>query len=252
MDNAELGVVIPSYLEGANITKLITAVGQFCPGAKIVVVDDSPNTETVDAVKAMKLSHVHTIHRKEKGGRGSAVIEGIQWVLNQGCSWVIEMDADFSHPPSQLPELLAEAKSKRLDLLIGSRYLPTSKIDNWPISRRIFSKCANTLSRVLLQVPIHDYTNGYRVYSKAAAQLVLATCGKLGKGFIALSEILVNVYYRGYAVGEVPTNFTNRIRGQSSLNSSEITNAFLGLFKILKLKLELVSSEKKKCQTGNH
>ena len=252
MDNAELGIVIPSYLEGANITKLITAIGQFCPGAKIVVVDDSPNTTTVDAVNAMKLSNVHSIHRKEKGGRGSAVIEGIRWALNQGCNWVIEMDADFSHPPSQLPELLSEAKNKRLDLLIGSRYLPTSKIENWPLSRRIFSKCANTLARVLLQVPIHDYTNGYRVYSKTAANLVLATCGKLGKGFIALSEILVNVYYRGLAVAEVPTNFTNRIRGQSSLNSSEITSALLGLFKILKLKLELVSSEKKKCQTGNH
>jgi len=251
MENADLGVVIPSYLEGANITKLITAIRQFCPGSKIVVVDDSPNTETVDAVNGMKLSQVHTIHRKEKGGRGSAVIEGIQWILNQGCNWVIEMDADFSHPPSQLPGLLNEAKTKRLDLLIASRYLPTSQITNWPLTRRIFSKCSNTLARTLLQVPVHDYTNGYRVYSKGAANLVLSSCGKLGKGFIALSEILVNVYYRGMAVSEVPTQFTNRIRGQSSVNTSEITSALFGLFRILKLKLELVSSEKKKCQTGN-
>jgi len=251
MDNTDLGVVIPSYLEGANITKLIAAIEQFCPYSKIVVVDDSPGDETVDAVDAMNLESVHTIHRSEKGGRGSAVIEGISWVLSQGCNWVIEMDADFSHPPSQLPELLKEAKAKKLDLLIASRYLPASRIDNWPLSRRIFSKCSNTLARTLLQVPIHDYTNGYRVYSKSAANIVLSTCGRLGKGFIALSEILVNVYYRGLTVGEVPTNFTNRIRGQSSLNSSEITNAFVGLFRILKLKLELVSSEKKKCQIGN-
>src|ERR1700733_14955977 len=126
MENAELGVVIPSYLEGSNITKLIAAIGQFCPNSKIVVVDDSPTTETVDAVNAMNLKNVHSIHRKEKGGRGSAVIEGIEWVLNQGCSWVIEMDADFSHPPSQLPSLLNEAKTKGLDLLIASRYLPES------------------------------------------------------------------------------------------------------------------------------
>src|SRR5258708_29156890 len=99
MDNSDLGVVIPTYLEGKNITNLITSVGRYCPGVTIVVVDDSPDSETVDAVRDMGLPCVHAIHRKEKGGRGSAVIEGVAWILDQGCSWVIEMDADFSHPP---------------------------------------------------------------------------------------------------------------------------------------------------------
>jgi len=251
MANLDLGVVIPTYLEGKNITNLISSVRQFCPGVKIVVVDDSPDNETVDAVREMGLSDVHAIHRNKKGGRGSAVIEGVAWALNQGCQWIIEMDADFSHPPSQLPALLNEAKTKGYDLLIASRYLATSKIENWPLARKIFSKCSNILARVLLQVPIHDYTNGYRVYSKPAAEIVVTNCGKLGKGFIALSEILVNVYYRGLSVGEIPTVFTNRVRGQSSVNAAEITNAFFGLFKILKMKLDLVSSERKKCQTGN-
>ncbi len=246
---SQLGIVIPTYLEGKNITKLISAILAVEPTCSIVIVDDSPDNETVDAVRLLNLSQVKAIHRKEKGGRGSAVIEGIGFLLSTGSQWIIEMDADFSHPPSQLPSLLEAAKSRKLDLLIASRYLPLSKIENWPLSRRIFSKLSNFLARTLLQVPVSDYTNGYRVYSKTGATLVVETCGRLGKGFISLSEILVNIYYRGLRVGEVPTIFTNRIRGQSSLNAKEITNAFLGLFKIMKLKLKL--NEKQRWLTGN-
>jgi dolichol-phosphate mannosyltransferase len=200
-------------------------------------------------VNSMNLGQVKSFHRLEKGGRGSAVIEGMSHLLGQNCQWIVEMDADFSHPPKQLSSLLDLAKNRQLDLLIASRYLPESKIENWPLTRRIFSKLSNLLARTLLQVPISDYTNGYRVYSHRGATVVVETCGRLGKGFISLSEILVNIYYRGLIVGETPTIFTNRIRGQSSLNFTEISNAFFGLFKILKLKLKL--TEKERCLTGN-
>ena len=193
-DSVLVGVVIPTYKEADNIANLIREILRFVPEAHIAVVDDSPDLATRDAVERLALARVSVTHRDAKGGRGSAVLEGIRQLLDRGCTQILEMDADFSHPPSQIPDLLREARERRLDLLVGSRYLPQSEIHAWPLSRRAFSRCSNLLARAVLGVPIADYTNGYRVYSLPAARLIGETCGKEGKGFIALSEILVNLY----------------------------------------------------------
>lgn len=234
-----IGVVIPAYKERENIRALIEDVLRYLPAARIALVDDSPDLATVRAVDELQGPSVSLIHRAEKGGRGSAVLDGLRLLLAQDCARFIEMDADFSHPPRQLPELLDVARERGLDLLIASRYLPESSIQNWPLSRRIFSRFSNLLARALLRIPVTDYTNGYRVYSRPAVEMVIATCGRLGTGFIALSEILVNLYYRGFRVGEVPTVFVNRARGESSLNSREISNALRGLARIYGLKKQL-------------
>ncbi len=233
------GIVIPSYNEAENIGMLIKEIVTVLPGALIVVVDDSPNEETVNAVKSLGLEHVHIIHRTHKDGRGSAVIVGLQYLLDKKTDILIEMDADFSHPPKQLLELIRTFEEKKLAMLIASRYLKGSRIDNWSMMRRIFSRCANFVARRLLQIPIADYTNGYRVYSREAAELITANCGKMGKGFIPLSEIVTQLYYRGFPIGEIPTHFVNRARGQSSLNFVEIKNAALGIMKIYGLRKKL-------------
>ena len=152
----------------------------------------------------------------------------------------LEMDADFSHKPSEIPSLVTYAENESLDLLIASRYLPESKILNWSFSRRLFSRLANVVARFLLEVPVKDYTNGFRLYSKPAANIVVDNCGRLGSGFIILSEILVNIHYRGYRVGEIQTEFLNRVRGESSLSLAEIWGALVGLIKIHKLKKVLI------------
>jgi len=233
------GVVIPTFKEAETIGPLIRELLKAVPQVKIVVVDDSPDIATVAAIQGLNLPSVSTIHRTEKGGRGSAVLEGIKLLLAAGCNTIAEMDADLSHPPSQLPALLDEASAQNLDLLIASRYIRGSRIANWPLSRHIFSALANRLARATLRIPVADYTNGYRVYSRGAAELIVNTCGKLGKGFIALSEILVNLYYRGFRIGETPTVFTNRIRGESALTLSEVCGALVGLYKIARLMREL-------------
>jgi dolichol-phosphate mannosyltransferase len=234
-----VGVVIPAYKEAENIGPLIEEISRHFPSARIVVVDDSPDQETASAFAKLNPANGNLIHRDSKGGRGSAVIAGISFLLGHGCTRILEMDADFSHPPAQIQALMHEATSCQADLLIASRYLPLSRIENWPLSRRIFSRCANLLARSVLGVPISDYTNGYRVYSERAARLIVKTCGKLGRGFIPLSEILVNLYYRGMKVSETPTIFVNRIRGESSVNFAEIKDAAFGLAKIYLLKLKL-------------
>lgn len=247
-----IAVVIPSYNEGEVIASLILKISEvLSPPHLIIVVDDSPNDLTQKAIESTGKSNLVSIHRKTKGGRGSAVIEGIKIAVSRDCSQIVEMDADFSHPPEELNSILSEAKTRGLDLLIGSRYLPESKILNWPLSRRIFSRCANWLARSVLRIPIHDYTNGYRCYSRPAAEQIVATCGKLGKGFIALSEILVNLYYRGLTVGERPTVFVNRVRGESSVNLNEITGALMGLFRIYGLKRELQAKNVKMANINN-
>lgn len=233
------GVVIPAYKEHESIAQLVTEVRAQVPEAQIVVVDDSPDLKTVEALASHRDALVHVIHRTSKGGRGSAVVEGLQYLVSQGVDYALEMDADFSHPPAQIPALFAKANEQKLDLLIASRYMAGSAIRNWPFSRRAFSFTANHVARFVLRVPVSDYTNGFRVYSARAANLIARECGKLGTGFIALSEILVSIYYRGWKVGEEPTIFVNRIRGESSLNSAEIRNALKGLVRIYGLKNEL-------------
>jgi dolichol-phosphate mannosyltransferase len=236
---ARVGVVVPAYNEKESIADLIRAIGTHLPDAQIVVVDDSPDEATAEALAPLLGQQVALVRRRKKGGRGSAVIEGVRHLLARDMDVVIEMDADFSHPPEQLPQLAAQLSGEQIDLLIASRYLPGSEIRLWPVSRRVFSFSSNKLARLVLSVPVSDYTNGYRVYSRRAAEIVVMTCGRLGSGFIALSEILVNLYYRGYRVSETPTVFVNRVRGESSLNGREITGAVVGLMRIWRLKRDL-------------
>lgn len=235
-----IGVVIPAYNEEKNIAELVERISlNLQKGGHayaICVVDDSPNDATE---KIMERFSVRYIHRKVRDGRGSAVIEGLKALLDYPCDTFVEMDADFSHNPSELTALIEKKEKGGLDILIASRYLPESRIENWPVSRRLFSRAANMLAKFLLRVPVSDYTNGYRVYSRRAVEMIVKECGKIGKGFIPLSEILVQTYYRGLSVGEMPTVFVNRLRGESSLNAKEITNAFFGIWKIYALKFSL-------------
>jgi dolichol-phosphate mannosyltransferase len=235
----KIAVVIPAYCESENIVDICKEILVCVPNANVVVVDDSPDLLTVKAIHEYAHPQVQVIRRESKGGRGSAVIEGIKRQVDGAYDYYLEIDADFSHPPKQIPELIAYAEKNKLDLLIACRYLNGSQILNWPLTRRVFSKCANLLARTVLKVPVSDYTNGFRLYSKRAAIELTNTCGKLGSGFIALSEILVNLHYRQYKIGEVPTIFVNRIRGQSSLTRKEISNALIGLRRIYQLRKRL-------------
>lgn len=226
-----LGVAIPTYREHDNIAALLAAVAKAAPGARIVVVDDSPDSRTVEAALRGGLAEV--VARGAKGGRGSAAREGLRRLLEAGCDALVELDADFSHPPEQIPALVGEARERGLDLLIASRYLPASRIENWPAARLAFSKAANLAARCLLRVPVRDYTNGFRCYSRRAAQLIVDECGRRGEGFIALSESLVRLRRAGLSIGETPTVFVNRRRGESSLSAAEIAEAARGLLALL-------------------
>lgn len=236
----KIGVVIPSYNEAATLPGLLRELAELGTGAELCVVDDSPGEEAA-ALAELKLPGLTVIRRGGKGGRGSAVLEGLRYFLKGPCDYFVEMDADGSHPAARLPGLLKEAAGKKADLLIASRYLDGSSVGGRPLPRRLLSRAANWLAGLLLGVPVRDYTSGYRVYSRRAAEAA-AGCGSCGSGFIVLAETLVAVYYRGYAVAEAPVAFTEREKGESSVDHKEVLGAFAGLLKVWALKRRLAVS----------
>lgn len=234
----ELIIVIPTYNEKNNIKILLNKIFSVLKDIKVLIIDDTPNQELKSEI--VEFSNVTYIHRENKKGRGSAVLTGMSHALqNYDFTYLIEMDADLSHNPNEIIENLNFCFKNKTDLLVSSRYLKHSKIINWPLKRKILSYLANFLAKNILKVPVQDYTNGFRIYSKKSTEHVVKNCGKAGDGFIILSEILVHLYYNGYNIKERPTVFVDRVRGNSNVNLREIFRSLLGLFKIFILKKNL-------------
>lgn len=229
----KLAIVIPTFNESENILSLIKSVrNNISKGDKIIIVDDNSPDKTgkIAGELARKTKDLHVLHRKGKNGRGSAVLDGFRFAKKFGPTLYIEMDADFSHKPEDIKRLVKEI-NKGFDVVIGSRYLKGSRIENWPPQRKIFSKIANAFAKSILNVPISDYTNGYRIYSEKASHFLLKQ--KLfSKGYILLSETAYKLKKENFSFGEISIVFVNRKRGQSNTDFSEIKNAFFGIIKI--------------------
>ena len=232
-----IGVVIPTYNEKENILRLIKSIRKKL-NCIIVIVDDSSDLETKMIIKKSKIKNLLYFNRGRKSGRGSAVLFGLKKILQskKKVSCLIEMDADFSHRPSELKKNISYFFTNSLDLLICSRYIKGSEIINWPLSRKILSKLSNILAKLLLGAPVHDYTNGFRFYSRSAAQTIVKKCNKTGGGFIMLSEIILVLWKKNFKISETTTIFRNRIRGESSVNIKLIIESLIGLIKLYLIK----------------
>jgi dolichol-phosphate mannosyltransferase len=225
-------IVIPTYNEVDNIERLVRTLLDLDAAPDVLVIDDSSpdgTGEVADGLAAELPDRVSVIHREAKDGRGGAVLAGFTRGLADGYDVLFEMDADFSHDPAEVPAFLDAVR--RYYFVIGSRYLPESRIVDWPASRTFFSRWANRYAQFFLRIPITDYTNGYRCY-RADALEKLDSEAVDGKGYIVLSEIAWQLYRAGLSVGEVPTVFVNRSRGESSLSLGEVFSAFTGVLKL--------------------
>ena len=232
---SNIAIVIPTYKEKDNIFKLTNKILKLHPKTRIYVVDDTKDENLKKYFKSKKIKY---FLRKKQKGRGSAVLYGLKKSLKNTTSKIfIEMDADFSHDPKELKSKILFFKKRNLDLLISSRYLKKSKIINWSLQRLLFSKLSNLLARYLLNVGVTDYTNGYRVYSRRSVKLITKKCGKIGDGFIVLSEILLMIKLNNFKINELPTIFVNRKRGQSSVNFKLIIQSLVGLIKLYFIKI---------------
>jgi dolichol-phosphate mannosyltransferase len=231
---SEINIIIPTYNEEDNIIYLIKDIFKYVPKSIITIVDDSKNNLILSLIRKENFkTKVNYFHRKNSRGRGSAVLFGFKKVIKNNVKQTfIEMDADFSHKPSELRKNIKKFNNNKNDLLIASRYLPKSKILNWSFSRRIFSKLSNILAKKILKINVSDYTNGFRIYSKEAINLIIKKCGKIGDGFIVLSEILLIIDLNNLKINEVSSTFINRKRGESSVNIKLIMQSLYGLFKL--------------------
>jgi len=232
----KIAIIIPAYNERENLKKLVDQINSNLNDIQILIIDDSKVNDSEQTIIDKK--NVHFIYRGKKLGRGSAVLFGLKECLKKDYNIFIEMDADFSHDPNELQDKIDFFVNNNLDVLIASRYLKNSKIVNWSLSRRIFSKLSNFLAKKLLRIPVSDYTNGYRLYSREAVQLITRECGKIGDGFIVLSEILLVTSLNKLKIGEISSIFINRIRGESSVNVKLIFLSLFGLLKLFILKIK--------------
>ena len=235
-----IAIVIPTFNELENIEKLIHEIKIKLPEAKIFIIDDSKTKEIGELIKNKNLK-VNYFHRRDASGRGSAVIYGFNKAIKDENKYeiFIEMDADFSHNPNELLRNIDFFEEKKLDLLIASRYLPGSQIINWSLSRRILSKLSNFLAKSLLNIPLKDFTNGFRIYSPRAINSIILSCGNIGDGFILLSEIIVVIKNNFMKIGEINTKFVNRERGVSSVNLKLVLASLYGLIKLAIIKKKL-------------
>jgi dolichol-phosphate mannosyltransferase len=230
-------VSLCAYNEHDNLAELIPEIRRIVPSADIVVIDDNSPDGTGDLVRgiASRDGQVHLISRAGKLGLGTATIEALRFARDRGYDWLLNLDADCSHPPRFIPDLLA-ARS-RADVVIGSRYVAGGKIPDWPVHRRIMSSGVNTLARLTLGLKTRDNSGAFRCYRMSkASQLVDARF--LAKGYAFQEEILYRLKRLGCTFVEVPITFEERKFGRTKINLREIVAAMavmgrLGLSRIV-------------------
>ena len=218
-------VVIPTYNECENLEAIVLAVRQYLPGVEILVIDDASPDGTGDLAEGMSkgLGGIHVMHRSGKLGLGTAYVAGFRYALESDFSCVFEMDADFSHNPKYLPELLAMAES--YDLVIGSRYVPGGATPDWRLIRRIISGGGNLFARKMLRLPVRDCTAGFKCYRRAV--LAAFDLNRINlQGYAFQIETVYQAYKAGFRIGELAVVFPDRRLGHSKMSQQIVAEAF--------------------------
>jgi dolichol-phosphate mannosyltransferase len=228
-------VIIPTYNERANLTELAPQVLRADPGIEILVVDDGSPDGTGELADELARStgRVHVLHRPAKLGLGSAYVAGFRWALaNTEAEYVFEMDADFSHDPRYLPEMLRLAESEGCDLVLGSRYVGGgANVVNWPIRRLILSYSANVYARIVTGLPLRDSTGGFKCFRRRVLESIdLDQVHSDGYGFQI--ELNFQTWKRGFKIREMPIVFVDRHSGTSKMSRKIIIEAFWLVWKL--------------------
>lgn len=223
VDPQSVTVTVPTYNELENLPHLVTQI--VAHGYRLLIIDDnSPDgTGRMADSFASDLDLVSVLHREKKEGLGPAYAAGFDRALGEGAGIVIEMDADFSHDPADLPRLVA-AVERGADLAIGSRYVPGGSTPDWPLIRRVISKGGNLYARTLLGIPIRDATAGFRAFrADALRRLPYRRAEASGYGFQV--EMAWRAHREGLVIIEVPVTFRDRTRGKSKMGPFIVAEA---------------------------
>ncbi len=217
--------MLPTYNESENILAMLDRIHEACPGVDVLVVDDDSPDGTAELVGqiAVRRADTHLVVRSAKSGLGSAYRAGFAWGLARGYEALVEMDADFSHDPEALGELIAPLEAGH-EVVIGSRYVPGGSIPQWSWHRRLLSKGGNVYASAVLGLGVADSTAGYRVYAAAVLQrLDLDRIRAEGYGFQI--EMTYRAKLAGASIVEVPIRFVDRAAGESKMSSDIVVEA---------------------------
>jgi dolichol-phosphate mannosyltransferase len=212
-------VIVPTYNEAENIRLITERVRRSVPSVDLLIADDNSPDGTGGIADELAASdnHVFVMHRAGKQGLGAAYVAGFSWAKDKGYDVVVEMDADGSHAPEELPKLLDALRDT--DAVLGTRYVPGGSVHNWPMHRLLLSRGGNIYIRMALGMPFKDATGGYRAYRMAVLDKIdVATVASQGYSFQV--ELAWRAYKHGFRVAEVPITFTERERGASKMSGN--------------------------------
>ena len=224
-------VIIPTFNEKENIENIIRKVFSLEKNFHILIIDDGSPDGTADIVKKLITEYKENLFIEERTGKlglGTAYIHGFKWALERGYNYIIEMDADFSHPPESLIELYDACVKGGADLSVGSRYVSGVNVVNWPMSRVLMSYFASVYVRWITRMPVRDTTAGFVCYHRSVLDRIqLDKINFIGYAFQI--EMKFTAWRLGFKIKEVPIIFTDRKKGQSKMSSSIFKEAILGV-----------------------
>jgi dolichol-phosphate mannosyltransferase len=227
-------VIIPTYNEKENISKIIQAIFSLETEFDILIIDDGSPDGTGNIVKQNQEKfpgRLHLIERKGKLGLGTAYIRGFEWALDHDYQFIYEMDADFSHDPVDLIRLYNACKNEGADLAIGSRYVSGVNVVNWPMGRVLISYFASVYVRLITGMKIHDATAGFICYRRKTLETINLQKIRF-KGYAFQIEMKFTVWKFGFNIIEVPIIFTDRKEGSSKMSGGIVNEAVWGVIKM--------------------
>ena len=237
MTASESIIIIPTYNEKENISLIIHAIFKLNEPFDILVIDDGSPDGTAAIVKDLMerepfAGHLFLVERSGKLGLGTAYITGFKWALDHPkYEYIFEMDADFSHDPTDVPRLLEACRDRGNDLAIGSRYISGVNVVNWPMSRVLMSYFASKYVRLVTGIPIHDTTAGFKCYRRRVLATIPLDQIRF-KGYAFQIEMKFTTYQLGFKIEEVPVIFVNRRLGESKMSGSIFSEAMWGVIQL--------------------
>lgn len=230
---ADTLIIVPTYNERDNLPQLVKRIMAQPAVLDVLVVDDSSPDGTGEVADALAAAnpHVHVLHRPDKDGLGRAYVAGFQWALQRGYAFIFEMDADFSHNPSDIPRFLETARAEDADLVLGSRYADGIRVINWPLNRLLLSLAAARYVRLITGMPVSDPTGGFKCFSRRTLES-LDVGSVRSNGYSFQIELTHRVWRRGGRIREVPIIFTDRFQGTSKMSGNIVREALWMVWKL--------------------
>jgi dolichol-phosphate mannosyltransferase len=224
-------VIIPTYNEKDNISKVIPLVLKQDPDIEVLVVDDNSPDGTGKVVEELKASNprIKLIKREKKSGLGTAYIAGFDYALQNGYDYIFEMDSDFSHDPSYIPDFLKAIRDS--DLVLGSRYIRGVNVVNWPITRLLLSYFANVYARWVTGLPVRDSTGGFKCFKREVLEKI-GLDNIHSNGYAFQIEMSFRAWKKGFKIKEIPIIFVDRRAGESKMSKKIVREAIWMVWKL--------------------